>query len=280
METTVDGVAIHYAEVGQGRPVLALHGWPADHNHVRHELEPCFEGRPGWRRLYPDLPGMGLTPSSSSIASQADMVELMGGFLDAVAPGERVVVAGASYGAYLGRWLTHVRGSRLDGFLAYVPGFRFDSVVETPPPTVLVPDAEVLADLGVDEQLWASASTVHSRESLEVFRTVLKPAFARADVAFLGRLESAPVPVVPSRMLPAFGAPTLILAGRQDSWCGYADAWSVLEDYPRATFAVLDRAAHGLAGEQPVLFRALVSEWLDRVEEYAAGVGATVPVPG
>jgi hypothetical protein len=48
---------------------------------------------------------------------------------------------------------------------------------------------------------------------------------------------------------------------------GYRDAWTILERYPRATFAVLDRAGHNLAIEQERLFAALVGEWLDRVEE-------------
>src|SRR6185312_4678968 len=66
-----------------------------------------------------------------------------------------------------------------------------------------------------------------------------------------------------------FPAPTLILTGRQDSMVGYRDAWGLLENYPRATFVTLDRAGHALAEEQATLFRALVGEWLDRVEEYA-----------
>jgi hypothetical protein len=40
----------------------------------------------------------------------------------------------------------------------------------------------------------------------------------------------------------------------------------------------LDRAGHALTYEQNILFKALVSEWLDRVEEYAfkntQGLGA------
>ena len=61
--------------------------------------------------------------------------------------------------------------------------------------------------------------------------------------------------------------PTLILAGRQDAMVGYRDAWKILENYPRGTFAVLDRAGHNLQIEQETLFNALVNEWLDRVEE-------------
>jgi len=40
-----------------------------------------------------------------------------------------------------------------------------------------------------------------------------------------------------------------------------------LENYPRGTFVVLDRAGHGLEVEQETLFRALANEWLDRLEE-------------
>jgi pimeloyl-ACP methyl ester carboxylesterase len=67
-----------------------------------------------------------------------------------------------------------------------------------------------------------------------------------------------------------FKAPTLIIAGRQDSAVGYRDMWSILENYPRGTFAVLDRAGHDLQIEQEGLFNALVNEWLNRVEESAA----------
>lgn len=60
----------------------------------------------------------------------------------------------------------------------------------------------------------------------------------------------------------------LLVTGRPDSTVGYAGAWDLLEDYPRATFGVLDRAGHALPHEQPELLRALVPEWLDRVDEH------------
>jgi pimeloyl-ACP methyl ester carboxylesterase len=73
----------------------------------------------------------------------------------------------------------------------------------------------------------------------------------------------------PDTLPSPFWAPALFLTGRQDSWCGYRGAFRILDNYPRATYAVLDRAAHALAMEQRTLFRNLVSEWLDRVEEFA-----------
>jgi pimeloyl-ACP methyl ester carboxylesterase len=64
-------------------------------------------------------------------------------------------------------------------------------------------------------------------------------------------------------------APALIVSGRQDSIVGYRDAWEIIENYPRATFAVLDRSGYLLGVEQADLFGRLAGEWLDRVEEHS-----------
>ena len=69
------------------------------------------------------------------------------------------------------------------------------------------------------------------------------------------------------RLNEKFNNPTLILLGRQDSSVGYKDAWSILDNYPRGTFAVLDKAGHNLQIEQKNLFNSLVNEWLERVNE-------------
>ena len=54
-------------------------------------------------------------------------------------------------------------------------------------------------------------------------------------------------------MEKGFEEPTLIIAARQDMVVGYRDAWTILESYPRATFAVIDRADHGWPVEKPDL---------------------------
>jgi hypothetical protein len=38
------------------------------------------------------------------------------------------------------------------------------------------------------------------------------------------------------------------------------------KEYPRASFCIMDKAAHNLQIEQDMLFTATVSEWLDRVK--------------
>jgi pimeloyl-ACP methyl ester carboxylesterase len=160
----------------------------------------------------------------------------------------------------------------IDGVFLMVPGVEKDRTKQHyPPPQVLVEDPQFLAMLTPEEDGLHNFFVVQSREALEGFRAVVQPAIAAADYVFLNRLaeyDAFSFPV--DQLATPFPAPTLILTGRQDSVCGYREAWAILDNYPRGTFAVLDRAGHGLGLEQKVLFQSLASEWLSRVEEYIA----------
>ena len=167
------------------------------------------------------------------------------------------------------------KGAQIDGMFINVPLVEVDqSKAELPSPKVIREDLEFLAALGPDEQGMRDFIVVQSPELLQVFRQWFSPAGALADNIFLERLQNNYAFSFNVDSLPEpFLAPTLILTGRHDNWCGYKDAYKLLDNYPRATYAVLDRAGHALSVEQKVLFGALASEWLDRVEEYA-------PMPG
>jgi pimeloyl-ACP methyl ester carboxylesterase len=56
-----------------------------------------------------------------------------------------------------------------------------------------------------------------------------------------------------------------MLMGCQNSSTGYRDHWRLIENYPHASFMVLDKVGHNLEIEQPELFTALVKEWFERV---------------
>jgi len=72
---------IFHTESGTGVPVLAIHGWMPDHRLMRGCLEPVFARRPGYRRLYPDMPGMGQS-SAEGYSSADDLLAAVEEFID------------------------------------------------------------------------------------------------------------------------------------------------------------------------------------------------------
>ncbi len=275
MKYELESITLHYETFGEGKPIIMLHGWPLDHRHMVSTMEPLFKARDGWKRIYPDLPGMGETPGMDWIVSQDQVLDIILDFVDNVVPGQRFVVAGYSHGGYLARGVVFRRSAMMDGLLLTVPTVLADYTQRTLPAHIsLVQNPTLISEL---EQNLAEAfqdiAVVQSREFLDSMKAVILPAREVANHEFLSKLEENYAFSFDVDTLPEpFGGPTLIIMGRQDSVCGYQDAWGIFENYPRGTFVALDRAGHGLSVEQRDLFNALVSEWLDRVEEFSGDV--------
>jgi pimeloyl-ACP methyl ester carboxylesterase len=128
-----------------------------------------------------------------------------------------------------------------------------------------VPQHRVVAGSGeIGDDVFRSYFVVQSREMLERYERFVAPAAGLVDEAALERIgerwELAPSPG------PAYAGPTLVVAGRLDSVVGYAAAADLGDHYPHASLVVVDDAGHALPHEQPDLLRALVAEWLERVE--------------
>jgi pimeloyl-ACP methyl ester carboxylesterase len=233
-------------------------------------MEPIFTQHQGWKRIYPDLPGMGKTPGANWITTEDQVLDIVLDFIDKVVPGQNFAVAGMSYGGYLARGVIYRRSRFISGLLLTVPMIQPVREKRTLPSQVtLVEDPAILSETEPDlAEALQDYATVQSQKLLDHVKANLFPAAEIADHTFLAKLKehyafSFDVDELPEPL----AVPTLILCGRQDSTSGYHDAWGILENYPRGTFIILDRAAHGLEVEQENLFRTLVSEWLDRVEE-------------
>jgi len=277
MECKLENITVYYELFGGGRPIIMLHGWSIDHRHMVNEMEPLFRHRDGWKRIYLDLPGHGRTPGKDWIINQDKILDVVLEFIDNVIPGQRFTVAGTSAGAYLARGLVYRRATLIDGLLLTVPLIVADDTKRTvPPQVILVEDFELVSELEPDEAEMFQLAVVQSRRLLEALRTDLPPEGESGDQEFQAKIRENPKNYTFSFDVDAlpepFVTPTLIVAGRQDSVVGYRDAWGVLENYPRATFVVLDRSGHFLGVEQEDLFRTLAGEWLNRVEEYAGVV--------
>jgi pimeloyl-ACP methyl ester carboxylesterase len=209
-------------------------------------VEPAFRSRKGWRRIYPDLPGHGRTPGADRIQDMDDYLEVLLEMVDGLFGERGFAIGGISFGAYLALGIARKRRSRVEGLLLSVPEVNHspreelrDREFGTPSilaPSHLVPDLPEYRE----DRRWL--------ESLP-FRDVTVPLYRSAG---------------PARY------PALFLFGRQDAPFRYRKYWRLLDDFPRATYAILDGAGHRLWTDRNRVANALLEDWLDRIETESA----------
>jgi len=256
-------MGLHYVAFGEGTPVLALHGWSPDHRLMTGCLEPVFAELSGYRRLYPDLPGMGQSPAGDIDSSDGIMTAVRA-FIDEHIGTEPFLLIGQSYGGYLARGLVAERPEQILGLALLSPvGTLKHADRRLPEHVVLRTEPGVLESLREGED-FTDLAVVQSAVALAAYRRDVAPGLEVADEAALERIQRNWALSTRPESGPPYVGPTLILCGRQDAVTGYADQYDLLPHYPRATYAVLDVAGHNLQLEQPELLHAFVKEWLRR----------------
>lgn len=260
---------LHVVQFGAGRPVVAMHGFGPDHRSMTGLLEPVFAEMGGYRRVYPDLPGFGRTPLGS-ISSTLELVEMLDSALDELVGDDQFLLVGQSYGAYLAAALAQRRSAQVSGLALVcpmvIPAF---SERETPPFQVLVRDPDVTAGLEPAERVqFETSMVIQTHRTRTRFADEVAAGLALADPATAARLQSGgyALPNSPYSGDP-FERPVLIITGRQDAIVGYRDQWQIVEQFPRATFVVLDSAGHHPGLERPELVGSLLHDWLRRVRD-------------
>ena len=257
MECVVGGLTVHYVERGDGTPVVVLHGAGVDHREVMACLDPVLDAAGGYRRIYPDLPGMGRTPAPETIRSADDVLDVLLAVVDAVVGDHRLLLAGHSAGGYFAEAIARRRPEQVAGLALVCP--LLADVHDVPAHVV----TQRTGDVGEGE--FGGYFTVQTPEMLDRYERFVRPGALLADHGALERIGARWELSAHGRQNGPYRGPTLVLTGRQDSTVGYAGAWDLLDGYPHATFAVLDSAGHALPHEQPELLGALLTEWLRRV---------------
>ncbi|OLS14100.1 MAG: hydrolase [Promethearchaeota archaeon CR_4] len=265
----VENTQMCYEERGSGIPFLIIPGFGLDNHATIATFEPIFEGKGGWWRIYPDMPGTGNTPLTSSITTADDWLKSLSIFVAKLIGDSQFAIAGISYGAYLARGVLFRYFKQVLGIFLGVPVIIPDRQSRVLPKFQLIEkDPVFIASLPQDERKeFEEMATIQTLSVWDRYKKTIIPSMQHSNWDYLNKLQSTHYAFSfdLDAELPPFNSPSLILTGRQDNVCGYRDAWAIIEKFPRASFVVLDRASHCLDLEQVPLSNALISEWLDRV---------------
>ncbi|MBR3033570.1 MAG: alpha/beta hydrolase [Clostridiales bacterium] len=253
---------IDYEVIGDGTPVLIIHGWGISRITMKGAFEPVFTKLDGYKRYYIDLPGMG-NSEHGDVKNSDDILELLHGFASDVIS-EPFIIIGQSYAGLLTRGFVNKYPELLKKIILLVPciipGVRQGRVE---PHRIVEQDEDLLSSLTQEERdSFTLMNVVLTREVWERYEQYLMPALASADWDFLNNVLEGSFSFDPDDLKEPCTIPCLIIAAKQDTEVGYKDQFDLMEKYTNATYCAVEKAGHNLQIEQPEIFEGLVRNWL------------------
>ncbi|HEX2745483.1 MAG TPA: alpha/beta fold hydrolase [Streptosporangiaceae bacterium] len=258
------GIKTNYLEVGDGPPVVLVHGsGPGVTAYANWRL--TMPGlAPAFRVLAPDMAGFGFSDKPGGVADLAAWVGQIIGFLDALGI-ERASVVGNSFGGSIGIRLATDHPDRVDRLvLMGATGISFPITEGLDQVWGYQPSFENMRRI---LDYFAYSRELVNDELAEVrYRAALAPGVQEAFSALFPAPRQRWVEAIttPEEKIKAIPHETLIIHGREDKVIPLDNAYRLLGLIERSELHVFGRCGHWSQIERADDFNALLVRFLGR----------------
>ncbi len=265
MLCTVKSGSIYYEMVGEGLPIIILHSIGTDHRSMKAWLEPIFQNKKGYQRVYVDLPAHGYSEIDSSVKSTDDILSSVIEFIDIVFSDEEFALLGSSYGGYVAQGIVHSKREQVKKLALLAPAIHRKHR-NVPKKVIIEKNETLLHALDADTRAAFETLMIYQNEgNLKCFLEEVQPGRLLANRNFLTsnwREEGYFLSHEPFYDASRLQQEVLLILGKQDHICGYQDYGFLMDKFPHLTQVILDHAGHMLHIEQRRIVQQLVGDWL------------------
>jgi 3-oxoadipate enol-lactonase len=259
LRLTVNGVNLAVEVRGDGPAVLFVHGYPLDRTLWQHPLGALT----GFKRIAPDLRGLGLSDAPDLGYSMATYADDLAALLDTLHV-DTAVMCGLSMGGYIALEFARRYRSRLRGLVLMDTRAEAD----TPEARKARESAMLMArERGAAAiaqhmlpNLFAPGAAQTMPQAVERVRLMMEAAPVKGIVGALAAMRDR-VDSVPT-LATLEGLPTLVVVGDQDQVTPPAVARGIAAAVPGAVLNVIPGAGHLPPIEQPLATTRVLTEFL------------------
>jgi YbgC/YbaW family acyl-CoA thioester hydrolase len=259
LRLTVNGVNLAVEVRGEGPPILFVHGYPLDRTLWQHQLGALT----GFRRIAPDLRGLGLSDAPDLGYSMATYADDLAALLD-VLHADQVVICGLSLGGYVALEFARRYRTRLRGLILMSTRAEADT-----PEMRKARDAamQVARDRGANAiaqqmlpNLFAPGAVETMPQVVDRIKVMMEAAPVKGIVGALSAMRDRPDSTPGLAELE--GLPTLVVVGDQDQITGLPVARKISDAIPGAMLGIIPGAGHLPPVEQPISTTRVLAEFL------------------
>lgn len=245
----IPGATLNIEDVGQGPPILFVHGFPLDHSMWRHQLADL---RSDFRCLAPDLRGFGKSTVTEGTVTMEQFADDLAVLLDALCISEPIIFCGLSMGGYIGWQFARRHGNRLKSLILCDTRAVPDTVEVATNRLKLADDVlqqgpQIVA--GAMLPRFFAPSTAEKlpqiiEETRKVILSTSPEGIAAASRGMAQRPDARP-------WLSTISWPTLLLAGQSDAISTPQEMEEIARSIRNARFEVIAEAGHMAPLENP-----------------------------
>lgn len=255
----INGVEIAYEDLGSGRAVVLLHGYPFNRTLWRDQVSAL---RGDFRVIVPDLRGHGESTVTSGTASMEAMANDVAALLDRLNISV-ATIGGLSMGGYVALAFYRLFPSRVESLVLAATRAQADTEEARKNRAVQAEKArtegmEGIADTMLPKLL--TPDTVAKRP--EVVKHVRGMMASTNPEGAAAALQGMAMRQDQTSLLPQITAPTLILVGREDVITPVADSESMHREISGSQLRVIENAGHVVNLERPEEFNLALSGFL------------------
>lgn len=256
LTVTVDGIPLHYRDVGQGLPVLLLHAFPLNSSAFEPQVW-ALSGR--YRFILPDCRGFGLSKLGEGPTEMPRIARDALALLDALKI-DSAVVGGVSMGGYAAMALLREDAGRVRGLVLVDTQATADDEAGRARREASAKEA---LEKGMEPQIQALLPRIVAagmdspvgREVAAIIRAAAPEAVAAAQRGMALRQDSKDI-------LARYAGPALVVVGEKDTMTPLEKARQIADLISGARLEIIPGAAHLPNQEQPERFNEVLDRFL------------------